>query len=115
MNRSTARQLMLIGSVIAGAIHLGLSGLFISNGEFGTLTVLFVLNGIAFFVLLAAVLSNRVPVLSQQKTLSHWLLITLAAATIIAWVPGGSRDALGYASIIAELLVIVGTFFHIRR
>jgi hypothetical protein len=96
--------ILLLG-LVAAVVHLVILNLMIYNAE-GHIDVLFTLNGLGFLALLAAYFLP-VPAAQNNRGLVRWLLIGLSALTILAWVILGERNLLGYATTIAELLLII--------
>ncbi len=70
------------------------------------LSVLFLLNFIAYIVLIVAL---YLPALRRFQRVTRWLLILLAVVTIIAWflITGGSPNILAYIDKPVEIALIV--------
>lgn len=68
----------------------------------------FVLNGLGYLALLAA-LYLPVPQLVSYQNVVRWVLVGYAALTIVLWlvITGGASTAIGYVDKVAELLLIV--------
>jgi hypothetical protein len=67
---------------------------------------LFVLNGLGYLGLLAALILP-IPVISDYRNLTRWVLVGYTALTIFLWVLVGARNSIGYADKIIELALIV--------
>lgn len=112
MDRSTLRIAVIILAAITGIVHLylGIDGFDINDRY----KVLWVLNGIGYFVLLGLLFLD-VPFFSERRDLAHYLLMLFALVTIIAWwVTGGSRELLGYLTKLDEVLLIIATYLHLQ-
>lgn len=99
---------IIITTLIAALMHLGLSVLLLSGSEYQTLGVLFILNGLSYLTLLAAYFLPQ-PFFKRYRGLTRWLLAGFAAVTIVAWFVM-NRDFSDPASLItkgAELALIV--------
>lgn len=75
-------------------LYLGLQGL-----------PLFVLNGLGYIALLAA-LYLPVPQLARYHELARWVLVGYAALTIFLWILVGARTLIGYADKVIEVALI---------
>jgi hypothetical protein len=112
--------LVIIFGLVTAAIHLFLGIGDLSGGGlmFG---ILFILNAIGYAVLVAGVVTDKVPVLSGNKALAHWALIGFAALTFVLYfLMSGvlNGQPAGTAAIITkvdEVLLIVVTFLHLRQ
>ena len=119
MNRSTLRIAIIVLALITAGIHLFLGIRDIAGGEPIWLSYLFVLNGIAYLVLLAGLFMD-VPFFRDNRALAHYLMIGLAAATLLGFIGVNINhlgEAFGVTAIIAkvaEVLLIVATFLHLR-
>jgi hypothetical protein len=67
---------------------------------------LFILNGLGYLGLLAALILP-IPVISDYRSLTRWVLVGYTALTIFLWILVGARNAIGYADKIIELALIV--------
>jgi hypothetical protein len=121
MNKSTLRWVIIIAAVVTALIHLALGVAGIASGSYG-LPVAFVLNGLAYLILLSALFFFTVPVLSANKRLTHILLIALGAVTFILYfvfnwqyVVVGDIGAAAIVSKIADLAVVVATYLHLKQ
>jgi hypothetical protein len=110
--RSTVDIAIRIGVVIltlmAAIVHLSL--LFPDP--------VFILNGIGYLALLAA-LYLPIPRLVSYRRVVRWTLIGYATLTVLAWVVIGERTLLGYSTTAGEvalviLLLIEGRRTHLR-
>jgi hypothetical protein len=118
MSKSTLRWLIIIATVVTAIVHLalGLGGIF--GGSPGGLDYIFVLNGLGYFALLAAVFVPNVPFFAGKRALAHYLLIGFAAVTFILYFVFNGFSSFGPAAIVsklAELVIIVTTFMHLNQ
>ena len=69
---------------------------------------LFVLNGLGYLTLLAA-LYGPIPQLAPYRNAVRWLLVGFTALTVVLWlvITGGASTALGYIDKVVEVLLIV--------
>ena len=98
---------IIILTLITAAVHLflGIQGL---SGGFGAM---FLLNGIGYLVLLAAL--YFIPQLAAQRSLIRWLLLAYTAATFVLYFVFNWPDIWGPLGIIdkaVELVLIVLLF-----
>jgi hypothetical protein len=75
-------------------IYLGLQGF-----------PLFVLNGLGYLGLLAALILP-IPRISDYRSLIRWVLVGYAALTIFLWILVGARNSIGYADKIIEIVLV---------
>jgi hypothetical protein len=75
--------------------------------------VLFILNGLGYLTLLAA-LYLPIPALANYRSWLRWALIGYTALTIILWVIMGSRGPLAYIDKAIEVVLIVLLFIESR-
>jgi hypothetical protein len=73
------------------------------------ISVIFTLNGLGYLTLLAAYFLP-IPFLQKRHNLVRWVFMGYTALTILAWIPAGSRDILGYGTKLVELALIVLLF-----
>src|SRR5262245_32246358 len=107
MSKSTLRIAVIVLTLITAGIHLYLGVASIGDPSIRTLTVLWLLDGTAYLVLLGGVLGIT-PVLKDNKALAHYALMGIAAATIVAWYFMGDRTSLfGLATKVEETLLII--------
>ncbi len=66
---------------------------------------LFVLNGLGYLGLLAALILP-IPRISEYRNLTRWVLVGYTALTIFLWILVGARNAIGYVDKIIELALI---------
>jgi hypothetical protein len=80
MNASlnTRRYLIILLAVATGLIHLVLLGFL-----FGGPQILFILNGLGYLALVAAL--YFIPQLAGSRSLIRWVLIAYAAITLVAY------------------------------
>jgi hypothetical protein len=74
----------------------------------------FVLNGLGYLTLLAA-LYLPIPRLVSHRRLVRWTLIGYATLTILAWVAIGERTLLGYSTTAGEVALVVLLLMERRR
>jgi hypothetical protein len=84
-------------------IYLGLQGF-----------PLFVLNGLGYLGLLAALILP-IPRISDYRSLIRWVLVGYAALTIFLWILVGARNSIGYADKVIEVCLIVLLLIETRR
>ncbi len=66
---------------------------------------LFVLNGLGYLGLLAALILP-IPRVSEYRSLVRWILVGYTALTIFLWILVGARNSIGYADKIFELVLV---------
>ncbi len=116
MTRSMLRWVIAILTIITALVHLflGISG--IANPQFsmGAMSYIFVLNGLGYLGLLAALLVRGFPFFSTQPALTHWLFILYTAVTFVLYFVfnGFSFGPAAIVAKLAELLLIVALFLH---
>src|SRR5215210_3048480 len=66
---------------------------------------LFVLNGLGYLTLLAA-LTLPIPRISDYRNLTRWILLGYTALTIFLWIVVGARNSIGYTDKLIELALI---------
>jgi hypothetical protein len=74
----------------------------------------FVLNGLGYLTLLAA-LYLPIPLLVSHRRLVRWTLIGYATLTILAWVAIGERTLLGYSTTAGEVALVILMLMEGRR
>src|SRR5689334_25392361 len=95
---------IIILTLITAIIHLALGIMDFTSAEPSGLAVPFILNGIGYLALLAALFMN-VPYFRDNRTVAHWLLIAFASVTLIAFFVVNRSNlagAFGPAAIIAK-------------
>lgn len=96
----SARDPLAVGIIVLAAgtaaihIYLGLSGF-----------PLFVLNGLGYLALVAALYLPIAP-LARYRSAVRWVLVGYAALTVVLWVLVGARNAIGYADKLIEIALI---------
>ncbi len=75
---------------------------------------LFVLNGLGYLALLAA-LTLPIPRASGYRDLARRILIGYAALTVFFWIIVGARTPLGYADKLVELALVALLLLEARR
>jgi hypothetical protein len=66
---------------------------------------LFVLNGLGYLGLLAALILP-IPRISHYRNPVRWVLVGYTALTIFLWILVGARNAIGYADKLIELALV---------
>jgi hypothetical protein len=66
---------------------------------------LFILNGLGYLALLAALILP-IPVISDYRSLTRWVLVGYTALTIFLWILVGARNSIGYADKIIEIVLV---------
>ena len=114
MSRNTLRILVLIFGAITALVHL----LYLGVGSLGNPAatppgILFILNGIAYIVLIVVVAFDLLP---KQRALVHYALIAFTAVTIIAYfvVNKGVGGPLGWITKLDEVALIIVTYLHLK-
>lgn len=98
-------------TVATAAIHLALSA---------TAGLMFVLNGLGYLALLAALLLP-LPFLAGRAKQVHFAFMAYTAVTILAWVAIGEKDLsqplgpIGYTNKAVEALLIAALWLHLQR
>ncbi|HET7270793.1 MAG TPA: hypothetical protein VFI90_06865 [Rubrobacter sp.] len=75
---------------------------------------LFILNGLGYLALLAA-LTLPIPRVSEYRNLTRWVLVGYAALTIFLWILVGARNSIGYTDKVIELVLISLLVLDARR
>lgn len=89
--------LIVVLTLFTAIVHLVLLNL-------GGLQPLFILNGLGYLALLAAIVWD-VP--KGQARLVHYTFIAYTLITIAAWAVMGTRDVLAYVTKLAEVVLVV--------
>jgi hypothetical protein len=108
MKHSVLHGVILVSGLITGFVHLVMLGLLPEDKD-----VLFTLNGLGYLGLLALFFANPSAVASR-RSLMHYVFIGYTAATVLAWVAIGQRDAFAYLTKLDELVLIAALFAHLR-
>lgn len=103
--------ILLLG-VITAIVHLVVLNVLLFAEE--GISILFTLNGLGYLAMLAAYFLP-VPIFQKNRGLIRWVFIGYTALTILAWIPGGSRDQLGYGTKLVELVLILLLFLDRGR
>ncbi|MEK6221629.1 MAG: hypothetical protein N2D54_05225, partial [Chloroflexota bacterium] len=104
----------IVLTVITALIHLVWLNVGMYN-LFGKIDTLFTLNGIGYFILLAAFM-GKIPQLAGKDKLVHFGLIAFTVATIIAFfVFGDLNDKLGLFTKAVEVLLVIFTYMHLKK
>ena len=128
MSKANLRRVVLITGLITALVH----GVLLSL-QLGELSVLFILNGLGYLGLVAAFaglpesflnkevrveISGRMirigPAGTTVRVALHYAFIGYTGLTILAWIPGGTRDFMGWATKLDELILIYALFAHLR-
>lgn len=97
-------QIGIIVLTLATAfIHLYLVTVLIASGMSGTM---FILNGLGYLALLAA-LFLPIPIVKNYRPIFRILFIVYTLVTILAWVAFGARDAWGYSDKAIEVALVI--------
>jgi hypothetical protein len=72
----------------------------------------FIMNGLGYLALLAALLSPR---MARYHVTIRWLLVGYAALTIFLWILFGARSVIGYTDKIIEIALIAVLLLWTRR
>jgi succinate dehydrogenase hydrophobic anchor subunit len=124
MDSSTPRALgiaLTILTLITATNHLFIGMNTLSEPDMTVLGVLFILNGIGFVVLPAAILSGYVPVLSNRKKLAHYVMLAFTGVTLLAYIflsgilKGKSPMPVAIITKVDEVILMVVTYLHMRR
>ena len=75
---------------------------------------LFILNGLGYLALLAA-LTLPISRVSEYRNLTRWVLVGYAALTIFLWILVGARNSIGYTDKVIELVLISLLVLDARR
>lgn len=75
---------------------------------------IFILNGLGYLALLAA-LYAPIPWVASRRHLARWALIGYTALTITLWLAFGLRSPIGYINKVNELLLIALLLIEARR
>lgn len=75
---------------------------------------LFILNGLGYLTLLAA-LTLPIPRVSDYRSLTRWVLAGYAALTVLLWILVGARNFIGYTDKLIELALISLLLLDARR
>jgi len=75
---------------------------------------LFVLNGLGYLTLLAA-LTLPIPRISDYRNLTRWILVGYTTLTIFLWIVVGARNCIGYADKIVLVALLVLEASRSRR
>lgn len=84
-------------------IYLGLQGF-----------PLFVLNGLGYLGLLAALILP-IPQISDHRNLTRWVLVGYTALTVLLWMLIGARNLIGYTDKAIEITLILLLLIEARR
>jgi hypothetical protein len=103
---------IILLTVITALVHFNLAYSGIVH-RVSFLSVLFLLNGLGYLSLLAA-LYLPIGFLAGYRTSVRWALMGFAALTVILWVIMGGRFSLAYIDKAVEIVLIVLLWFDSR-
>lgn len=95
-----SRQTVMIGIIVL-TVATALIHLYLGFQGFP----LFVLNGLGYLGLLAA-LYLPVPQLAQYRSIARWVLLGYTVLTIVLWIVMGARNFIGYSDKIIEVALV---------
>ncbi len=75
---------------------------------------LFILNGLGYLALLAALILP-IPVISDYRSLTRWVLVGYTALTIFLWILVGARNSIGYVDKIIEIVLVAFLVLEARN
>lgn len=108
MNRSTTRTVILITGLITALVHLIVLNL---RG----LSPLFLLNGLAYLVLLGLFFFNPT-IVAERRRLFHFAFMAFTAVTIIAFVlVGDPANWFGWATKVDEVVLLVALWMNMSN
>lgn len=120
MNRSALRGVILVTGLITAGVHLIVLNIPFLR-ETGSPDILFTLNGLGYLGLLSLFFTQPTFV-AEQWDLFHYLFISFAAVTIVAFfILGGTGfggtevDPLGYLTKLDEVILIAALWMHKGR
>lgn len=96
-------------TVITALIHLMLSWQ-LADGS----GLIFLLNGLGYLVLLAAIYAP-ISGLARYRALLCWILLTYTALTFVLWVFIGARSTTAYVDKVVELALLFLIWLEARR
>lgn len=117
MKRSTLRVVIIVLAAITAIVHLALGVASIVSGQGVAFGIVFVLNGVGYFALLAALFSPGVPVFGDNRAAAHYLMIFYTGLTFVLFFVFNGFSDFGPAAIVsklAELLLIIATALHLN-
>jgi len=91
--------IILLAAITAG-IHLYLSFKFPQPPD-----PIFLLNGLGYLLLVAALYFPHVRLLPMRRRV-RWILIAYTALTVVLWIFFGARTPIGYLDKVVEVLLI---------
>ena len=101
-----------------GLLQLGIAVLTLATAIMHFILVfpsfLFILNGLGYVALLAA-LYLPIPQVAGHHRLVRWVLMGYTAVTVVAWIAIGSRDLYAYANKLIEIILIVLLWLESRQ
>jgi hypothetical protein len=97
---NSRRYLIILLAVATGLIHLILLGFF-----FGGPQILFILNGVGYLALIAAL--YFVPQLAEMRSLIRWVLIAYTAITVILYFVQNWPDVWGPLGLVTKAIEVV--------
>jgi hypothetical protein len=97
---------IILLTVITALIHFSLAYPAITHLRVSFLSILFLLNGLGYLALLAALYLPIAP-LAGYRAWARWVLMGFTALTVILWVIMGGRFSLAYIDKVVEIALIV--------
>jgi len=97
---------IIILTIVTAVIHLTLASRALTQSNDTTTFIMFGLNGLGYFTLLAAYFLP-LPLAKDNRGLVRWSFIIFAAVTIVGWVFIGARNTVAYVDKVIEVLLIV--------
>lgn len=110
MNRASIKTSIVVLTAITASIHLVVLNVLYYQSN-GSIDLLFTLNGIGYFVLLAAFL-GKLPFVAGKDKLIHFTFIGFTLATILAFFAFGGSGTLGYFTKLIEVLLVIALIRH---
>ncbi|MGA9531928.1 MAG: hypothetical protein WBR18_04360 [Anaerolineales bacterium] len=108
MNRSTTRTVILVTGLITALIHLVVLNL-------GGLSPLFLLNGLAYLVLLGLFFFNP-DIVAERHRLFYYAFMAFTLVTIIAFVlVGDLTNLFGWATKVDEVILLVALWINMSN
>lgn len=100
---------VILLTTLTALIHLGLSFQFVDGPD-----LIFLLNGLGYLVLVAA-LYAPIPALASYRLYVRWLLIGYTALTVILWFRFGASTTIAYFDKAIEVFLIILLWFENQR
>lgn len=100
---------VIILTALTALIHLFLSFQFSGGPD-----LIFLLNGLGYFVLLFALYSSNTKAI-EYRIYTRWILLGYTALTVILWFLFGARTTLAYVDKLIEVTLIVLLWLENQR